>query len=246
MDSSLMEPSRHVKSTAPPPVDLAHFCLEPDPAESKRVLAWVNSVCLVFLMIGCIGLGPSIPNITRRPPPPEEAVPTVIEPLTTEIQTITADGAGGGDSGEAAPADNTPAVAVTLDSPAVVFPVPTVGNVLVPLDVAPAPPPHPMQSVAPLSSAPRMERIGVTGVDGSRPPPPYPDDSLQRKEQGRVLLALEVDESGKITSIFVKESSGYPALDRSTLDYVRRHWYFAPAVGRRQYEAPIIFRISPN
>src|SRR5436309_15052809 len=70
--------------------DLARFCLELDPAESKRALAWVNSICLVYLIIGIMGLKPPAPVINRTPPA-EEVIPTVIEPLVTPIQTVTAD-----------------------------------------------------------------------------------------------------------------------------------------------------------
>jgi TonB family protein len=240
-----MELERNLKLDGVSELDLARFCLEPDPAESKRALAWVNSICLAFLIVGCLGLKPHAPAITLRPPPPEEAVPAVIEPLVTEVQTVTATSDADAAPGEQTPSDNAPTVAVTVDSPAVAFSVPTVGNLLVPLGLAEAPPPRPLQPIAPVS-APHIERIGVTGIGGGRPSPPYPEDCLERREQGRVLLFLEVDESGKITLATVKESSGHPLLDRATLEYVKNHWFFAPAAGPRQYEAPIVFRISSN
>jgi protein TonB len=132
---------------------------------------------------------------------------------------------------------------VVVDSPAVAFAVPTVGNVLVPMGMAQAPPANPMQGVAPLS-APRIEQIGVTGIGGSRPPPVYPRESLLNREQGTVVLLIEVDESGKITSVQVKESSGYPRLDQASVDHVRRRWFFALGKGKRVYESPIIFQLK--
>jgi len=224
-------------------IDLPRFCLELDPAETKRMLAWVNSICFVYLMIGVLGLKPSAPVIHRMTPAALEAVPTVIEPLVTPVQTVTATPNPEVIPGEKAAEENSASVAVTLDSPAVAFSVPTVGNVLVPLSMAQAPPPHPLQGAVPMST-PHIEQIGVTGIGGSRPTPPYPEESLLNREEGRVVLLIDVDESGKITSVTVKDSSGHPQLDRATADYVRRHWFFAPADGQRRYEAPISFRMN--
>jgi protein TonB len=148
-----------------------------------------------------------------------------------------------------------------------VFSVPTIGNLLVPLTLAPAPPPKPMEAVVPLSAPslgqlggsntgsrrappppieqlPRIEQIRATGIEGNRPPPPYPEESLMNREEGRVVLLIEVDESGKITSVTVKSSSGHSQLDWATADYVRRHWLFDPANRVRKFEAPISFHLS--
>jgi len=226
-------------------IDLPRFCLELDPAETKRVLAWVNSICFVYLIIGVLGLKPSAPVIHRAPPAALEAAPVIIEPLVSPAQTITANSSSEETPSEKAMEENSPAVAVTLDSPAVAFSVPTVGNVLVPFTMAQPPPPRPMQGAVPIST-PHIEQIGVTGIGGSRPAPPYPEKSLMNREEGRVVLLIGVDESGKITSVTVKDSSGHSQLDRTTADYVRRHWFFAPANGPQRYEAPIYFRLNAN
>ena len=72
--------------------DLARFCLEPDTAEAKRALAWVNAICLAYLVIGLLGLRPP-PIYVVKHPLPEEAVPTVIEPLISAVQQIAPDSA---------------------------------------------------------------------------------------------------------------------------------------------------------
>ena len=225
--------------------DLPRFCLELDPAEAKRALAWVNSICFVYLAIGVLGLRPSAPVIHRTPPVALEAAPTIIEPLVSPVQTITANPSPEEAPSEKATEENSATVAVTLDSPAIAFSVPTVGNVLVPLTMAQAPPPRPMQGAVPIS-APHIEQIGVTGIGGSRRAPPYPEESLMNREEGRVVLLIDADESGKITSVTVKDSSGHSQLDRATADYVRRHWFFAAASGPQRYEAPIYFRLNAN
>jgi TonB family protein len=221
--------------------DLPRFCLERDTAEAKRTLAWVNSICLAYLIIGIMGLNPPAPEINRRPSAPEEAVPTVIEPLIAPVQAITAEA-----NPEEAPEEKNSegaGVAVTADSSAIAFSVPTVGNVLVPLSMAQAPPAHPMEGAVAINR-PHIEEIGVTGTGGSRPPPTYPYESLMEREQGTVVLLIEVDEAGKIASVTVKRSSGHVRLDQAAADQVRRRWFFDPAKGRRIYESPIVFQLQ--
>jgi TonB family protein len=220
--------------------DLARFCLRPDRAETNRALAWVNSVCLAFLMIGIVGLHPIPPAVNRRALAAEEAVPTVIEPVITPTQQVSPD------SGPTEAPSETSAsdiVAVTVDSPAVAFSVPTVGNLLVPQGMAQAPPAHPMQGAMPISSV-KIEHINTTGAGGRRPAPMYPYESLRDKEQGTVVLLIEVDESGKPASVTVKESSGYARLDRTAADWVKRYWFFGQASSRRMYESPIVFQLQ--
>jgi len=225
--------------------DLPAFCLELDPAEKQRVLAWVNSICFVYLVIGVLSFKSAAPSIHRSPPAAFEAATTIIEPLVTPVQTITADSSPAEAPSEPASENNSAAVRVTLDSPAVAFSVPTVGNLLVPLTLAQPPPPKAMQGTVPINTRP-IEQIGVTGVAGGRPAPPYPEQSLLNREEGRVVLLIDVDAAGKITSVTVKSSSGHLQLDRATADYVRRHWLFVSATGSRSYEAPIYFHLTPN
>lgn len=227
---------------APSDNELARFCLELDPAESKRALAWVTSICAVYLLIGIVGLRPPALAIMKKQQV-EEAVPTVIEPLVTPVQTITPDSSAEDAVSEKSQDEGPPVIAVTVDSAAVAFSVPTVGNMVVPMSMAQAPPAHPMQGAVPVSNV-QIERISATGVGGSRPAPPYPADSLVNREQGTVVVLIEVDETGRITTASVKESSGFWRLDKETVDYVRRHWLFGPAKGQRVYEAPIVYQLQ--
>lgn len=232
--------------------DLPRFCLEPDVVEAKRLLAWVNSICLAYLIIGIIGLQPRPIVIQKRAVSTEDAVPAVIEPLLTPVQAVTPDSSP--DESTDDRSDGPAVVAVTVDSPAVAFSVPTVGNVLVALNAAAAPPANPMKGVASLSlkdlkvegagGLGQIENIGVTGIGGSRPPPNYPRESLMEREQGTVLLQIEVDDSGKVVAVTVQDSSGHMRLDRAAADHVKRHWFFELGKGKRLYHCPIVFQLQ--
>src|SRR2546427_10532537 len=59
--------------------ELARLCLQLELRDSYRRLAWVDSVCILFLVMGLIGLRP--PRIIERPvTPPAEIVPVVFTP----------------------------------------------------------------------------------------------------------------------------------------------------------------------
>ena len=219
---------------------LTRLCFEPDAVEANRVLAWVNSICAAFLLIGLLGLKPQAIVVQTKPTPATEAVATVIEPVVMPAQLLTAE-TPSDVTGAVAPSG--PVVAVTLDTPAVVFAVPTVGNVLVPASLAQAPPANPMRNVASLQSM-QVETVGATGGGGSRPAPSYPLESLRAREQGTVLLLIEVAATGKVALVSVRESSGYRRLDAAAVATVKQSWYFDPANGKRMFESPIVFRLQ--
>lgn len=239
--------------------DLPRFCLEPEAGELNRAMGWVVSICVAYLIFGLIGIRQAAIVVHKRAPAREEAVPTVIEPLVTPPQTSTAAAAPEEPSSERNAEAGAPVVAVTADSNAIAFAVPTVGNVLVPLSMAQPPPERPIQALAPVSSlkldttnaprleaisAPKIEEISLTSTGGSRPPPTYPYESQKYREQGTVVLHIEVDASGKVLSVTVKQLSGYPRLDQAALEQVERHWFFEPAGGKRLYASRIVFRLE--
>src|SRR5262249_16847824 len=59
--------------------DLARLSLPASYKDQNRTLAWVNSICLLFLVIGIVGL--KSPKVVVRPlTPPPEVVPVVWTP----------------------------------------------------------------------------------------------------------------------------------------------------------------------
>jgi protein TonB len=62
----------------------------------------------------------------------------------------------------------------------------------------------------------------------TNPRPDYPLPSLRRREEGIVLLDVQVQADGTPAAISLHRSCGHPLLDRAALDAVRR-WTFEPA-----------------
>ena len=197
----------------------------------------------LHLVIGLLGLKVPALVIHRKAPVQEEAVSTVIEPLVTAVQTVDADAAPPEAASQRSSEEGGPVVAVTKDSPSVAFAVPTVGNLLVPVSMAQAPPAHPMQGAV-VTPAAQLPQITATGVGGSRPRPTYPHESWLNKEQGTVVLRIEVDESGKVLSVTIKRRSGHARLDNAAAEHVRRYWFFEAAQSKCTYECPIIFKLQ--
>jgi protein TonB len=178
--------------------------------------------------------------MTVKPVKPlDDIVPVIVEPVAPPPPSTTEEPK---EEPDKTPDDTPQIVAVVLDSPAVNFAVPTVGNLLLPQGMAALPPISPMAQAAVLQRQPTT--INSTGRGGERPDPAYPPIALQQGLQGSVTLSITVDETGLITAIAVKQSSGSPLLDRSALEFVRKHWIIPPSDGSRSYEATITYRLK--
>jgi TonB family protein len=198
---------------------LARLSLPSASRDGNLKLAWTNSVCILFLIIGLVGARRGL--IAIRPAPPlRESVPVVVQPvILPPQQTIP--------KNQVAESDDNPApVAVVIpQTPNINFSVPTVGSLVVPANLAAAPP------LEPLRSKTQVNTVSSTGVGGDRPAPPYPKMAEQAGEQGTVVLLLTGDESGNVVSVAVKQSSGFPMLDRSTQDFIKNHWRLSAGGG---------------
>ena len=60
------------------------------------------------------------------------------------------------------------------------------------------------------------------------PHPEYPIIARKKGWQGRLLLAVHIDQNGNVLNIHVKETSGYGILDRASVKTIR-DWKFLPA-----------------
>jgi len=219
--------------------ELARLCLPGAGRDPDRKLAWINSICLLFLLIGILGAKPA--SISIKPPPPiEEIIPVVLEPAPPQVITANQN------QNETTPSqpEASQVVVVTPEAPNINFSVPTIGNLLAPGALAQAPPLTPMQRATPVS---QLARINNTGANGERPQPPYPTLALQQGEQGTVTLLMGADAAGNIASIQIKDSSGYPLLDRGTLDFIKRHWTLPAGASTNQlFETAITFKLQTD
>lgn len=98
-------------------------------------------------------------------------------------------------------------------------PAPTAPLAPAPPQAAPAAPPAPPAPVS-LSS-----ELSVTCPD--RSPPVYPGLSRRLEETGRVVLRVELSESGRVSSAQIQRSSGFARLDEAALAAVRS-WHCTP------------------
>lgn len=76
-------------------------------------------------------------------------------------------------------------------------------------------------------TAPPAAQPGEWTPNPPNPNAPYPAESAAAKEQGTVLLRVQTTPAGRPTIVEVKTSSGYPRLDRSAVETVRK-WQFKP------------------
>lgn len=212
--------------------ELARLCLPSAGRDASQKLAWVNSVCILFLVIGILGAKRGI--IAIKPAPPlQEIVPVILAPVTlppqeTERRELP------DENKNDAPQDTV----VIPQSPSVSFSVPTIGTLIAPASLASAPPLEPMRTAAQIGS------LNDTGSGGERPQPPYPKIALQTGEQGTVVVLLGGDAAGNIISVDVKESSGFPVLDRATVDFLKRHWRLPTNTDSRLFQTSITYKLQ--
>ncbi len=221
--------------------DLAQFCLPAANRDANRYLAYVNSICTLFLAIGLAGINPP-PLDQRVPEPVQQFVPVEIvqppEPPKTEPQPR---------EENPEPQPDTPtlmpqvATIVAADPTQVKFAVPVEGPVVfAPAKFAQAPPPAPPKPGA-------RTVVRLTGNEGgSHPDPSYPRAALEQRQQGTVTIVMTVNPDGSVESIEVKKSSGYVTLDRHVTQWVKTRFKFLPVdTGElRYFEKDFVFQLQ--
>ena len=209
--------------------ELARLCLPAASQDASRKLAWVNSVCILFLMIGIAGARRGVIFIKPVPPLRVE-VPVIVQPAVLPPQAVA-------QKSEQPEQKNQPRILVALpDAPNVNFGVPTAGTLVVPAALAPAPP-------APAHAPPRVGSLNTTGAGGERPEPPYPQLALDTGQQGTVVLVLTGDDTGNVVSAEIKASSGSSILDRATVDFIKRHWRLPADTSTRLFQTSITYKL---
>jgi protein TonB len=220
--------------------DLARVCLPAPERTAYRRLAWANSLCLFFLLIGVAGVQSRLPA-QKAVPRLERPVPVIAEPLPPAAPPAAEQKPNEEDKPE-----RPPVVAVTIDTPAINFAVPTAGSLLVPLSVAPTPEEATLKQPAPVQHEVPPATVQSTGKEGDRPAPSYPHLAEQLGYQGTVILLLTVDEAGRVVSAEIHQSSGSMILDANAQEWVKRHWIVPPVNGGHLFLAPIQYRLRAS
>lgn len=207
--------------------DLARMCLPSQFRDAgHRRLAWVNSICFLFLLVGLVGL--KAPKVVTRPlskieepvpvvmtPPPEQPKPEEIKTEQPQEQ----------ETPEEAPQVAT--VVAAANPAAVSFAVPVQGAVAVAEARFATPPPPPNYTPPkPTYFNPAAES------GGSFPQPEYPAYAIRNRYQGSAWIELKVNEQGQITSVTVQRTSGYSILDEAAVNVVKNRWRFRPGKPR--------------
>jgi protein TonB len=211
--------------------DLARLCLPQEYADSYRTLAWVNSICLLFLLVGLVGLKPS-QIIVRKISPPSESVPVVFTPPEEQPKPEPQMKQEEPDEQPPETPNDVPQVAQVVaaaDSSAVAFAVPVPGAVAIsPMAHLATPPPPNVQAppAKPQTFNPNA------GGEGTFPEPNYPSLAVRNHYQGTVIVEIMVEESGAISSAKVFKTSGFSMLDDAALQVVQRRWRFPPGPKR--------------
>ena len=213
--------------------DLARLCLTSAQRDPNQKLAWVNSICILFLIIGIAGARRGVISI-HPVPPIRQIVPVVVVPTVLPPQTVA-------EKKPPAEENNQPRVVVAIPSaPNVSFSVPTIGTLIAPAALASAPPLKPLEAPAQINS------IGNTGTGGERPQPPYPQLAMEHGEQGAIVLLLGGDAAGNVISIDVKESTGFPFLDQTAVTFIKTHWHLPTDAGTHLFQTTVTYKLQLN
>ena len=74
----------------------------------------------------------------------------------------------------------------------------------------------------------------------STPAPPYPKAARAAHMQGRGIVRISTDASGRVVSATVRQSMGNDALDDDTTKFALAHWHGPPNTSR---DVPITYRL---
>ncbi|CAM3247877.1 hypothetical protein ACMA110817_03930 [Achromobacter marplatensis] len=79
-------------------------------------------------------------------------------------------------------------------------------------------------SQSPQQGPPPDQPILVSSIEfqGARPMPVYPQASRRMREEGRVLVLVEINTQGLVDRAAIDTSSGFPRLDESALTAARK------------------------
>ena len=227
MDANQTTPRYELKD------ELARLCLPSASRDVNLKLAWVNSVCILFLLIGIRG------RAARR----------------DFHQTGSAHPGGGSGrrpaDGVAAPGRRPKGGASGTTTPSrrslsSCRPRRTSTSACRPSARWSRPPPLPPRRTPQVAPLHTVGSLNNTGAGGERPEPPYPKIALEVGATRHRHSSLTGDDAGNVVSVDVKTSSGFPILDRATVDFIKRHWRLPTDGSTRLFETSITYKLLLN
>ena len=221
--------------------DIAQFCLPASNRDANRRLAYVNSICFLFLVIGLIGFRQ--PKVVQKELPPlPEIVPVVYTPQEEQPKP----------EPQRQPEEPEPQPQTVVDMPQIAtvvaadpsqakFAIPVEGPVVfAPAQFAQAPPPSP-----PKTTGRTIQKF--TGTDGGTYSDiGYPREAQLAKLQGTVIAIIAVNPDGTVDSVEIKTSSGHLILDRNVVRQVKIKYKFPPITTgeMRYFEKPFEYTLK--
>ena len=179
----------------------------------------------------------------RREPIPEPVKPEPMREIRHEPKPVE----------RVALPEPAPEQAVVLPPPQSITEVPVPPPAPIVVSVPEAQPITPAPQITPLPQLVRVpqepEEITMTSqtlvaIYLRNPKPSYPNLSRRLNEQGTVLLRVFVTVEGDATTVELKESSGFPRLDKAAQESVQT-WKFLPAKrGERPVAAWVVVPIK--
>lgn len=89
-------------------------------------------------------------------------------------------------------------------------------------------------------ATPQAQTLVFGQGEGKQEKPDYPREALRRRQEGTVVVRLEVDEQGAVTEAQIAQPCAYPLLNQAAVSAVKKTWHF-PAGAKRVYQVPIKF-----
>ena len=223
--------------------DLAQFCLPAVNRDANRKLAYVNSICLLFLAIGVAGLNPAKLE-QKTPQPVQEFVPVDIvqpvEPPKSEPPPEEREPEQPADT----PVEMPQVVTVVAADPSQVnFAVPVEGPVVfAPARLAQAPPTLPPK-------ASDSKPIKFTGTDGGvYPRSAYPAWARRPDQplEATATLIITVNPDGSVQSVDIQTHTGSIRVVNYQVEWIKKHYQFPRIDGTelRRYENEIDFHLT--
>jgi TonB family protein len=197
--------------------------------ESLLLKILTTSVVVHLLLVGFLGSG--IPRPLARAPRPAAAPVTsakLIEEVKLQEEEVPPEPPKPVDQDRVVPAPELPAAA-QIDLPPI--------NQVEPISAVPASVPvafglevkgrvrlvsDASQAAGALGGRALQEPVAIDGDSSQEknlllPEVAYPPEALVRRQQGSVILEFRTSATGEISAVKVRQSSGYPAIDRAAL-----------------------------